>query len=258
MSPDQDMATTDTSPQPLRWIWVAGGVLLGSILISLFVYMVDPQLERPAVTGLVVTLSLILVGILVGYRSSGETIRETAIAGLILLILTAIVAAVVLKIRVPVVVWLMSPFYAAILTMAGGWVGEMLQGTLEEAHEDKAIDWPWVFVSVIIGFTLSAYAVFLGQAVLSLTPMQSLFVFAASFLVTGWIVGFFSPGVTMVEPAIAAGGMVILDAGFVIVWFDTLPQFQATLIGFGGGVVLALAGGWLGEKTQRLREGRKQ
>ena len=153
MSPDQDIAAADTSPQPLRWAWVAGGVLLGSILVSLFVYMVDPQLERPAVTGLVVTLSLILVGILVGYRSSGETIRETAIAGLIILILTAIVAAVVLNIRVPVVVWLMSPFYAAILTMAGGWVGEMLQGTLEEAHEDKAIDWPWVFVSIIIGFT---------------------------------------------------------------------------------------------------------
>ena len=109
-----------------------------------------------------------------------------------------------------------------------------------------------------IGFTLSAYAVFLGQALLNLTPMQNLFVFAASFLVTGWIVGFFSPGVTMVEPAIAAGGMVILDAGFVILWFDALPRFQTTLIGFGGGVVLALAGGWLGEKTQKLREGRKQ
>jgi len=257
MSSYRDVSTTDTAPEPLRWAWVTGGVLLGSILISLFVYMVDPQLERPAVTGLVVTLSLVLVGILVGYRSSGETIRETAIAGLILLILTGIVAVAVLNIRVPVLVWLLSPFYAALLTMAGGWVGEMLQGTLEEAHEDKAVDWPWVFVSVIIGFTLSAYAVFLGQALLNLSPMQNLLVFAASFLVTGWIVGFFSPGVTMVEPAIAAAGMVILDAGFVILWFDALPQFQTTLIGFGGGVVLALAGGWLGERTQRLREGRQ-
>jgi hypothetical protein len=140
------------------------------------------------------------------------------------------------------------------MAMLGGWVGEMLQGTLEEAYDDRAVDWPWVFVSVIIGVTLSAYAVFLGRALFDLTTVQSLLVFAASFLVTGWIVGFSSPGVTMVEPAIAAGMLIIIDAGFIILWFDDLAASQTLLIGFGGGMVLALLGGWLGETHQRARD----
>jgi hypothetical protein len=254
MSSDERTPAEELLPEPMQWAWVAIGVLLGAVLISLFIFIVDPGFERGPVTLLAVTLSLLLVGILIGFRSPGETIRETAVAGLVLFVLTALAAVVFSGARIPILVWLSSPFYAALLSMAGGWVGEMLQGTLEEAHEDKAVDWPWVFVSVIIGFTLSAYAVLLGRELLALTPMQNLFVFAATFLVTGWVVGFFSPGVTMIEPAIAAAGMVILDAGFVILWFDAVPRLQATMIGFGGGIVLALIGGWLGEKTQGLRE----
>jgi hypothetical protein len=255
MSPDEGVPITNQAADsdPLQWSWVAVGVLLGAALIALFIFIVDPGFERGPVTLLALTLSLLLVGILIGYRSPGETIRETAVAGLILFVLTALAAVVFRGATIPVLVWLTSPFYAALLTMAGGWVGEMLQGTLEEAHEDKAVDWPWVFVSVIIGFTLSAYAVLLARELLALTPMQNLFVFAASFLVTGWIVGHFSPGVTMIEPGIAAAGMVILDAGFVILWFDAVPRLQSTLIGFGGGILLALIGGWLGEKTQKMR-----
>jgi hypothetical protein len=226
-------------------------------LVSLFIYLVDPRLERPEVAVLVVTLSLILVGILVGYHSRGETIRETALAGLLVLALTAVGAVGILGIRIPGVVWLLSPFYATSLAMAGGWVGEMLQGTLEEAHEDEPVDWPWVFVSIVIGFTLSAYAVFLGRALLDMTLAQSLFVFAASFLVTGWIIGFKSPGVTMVEPAIAAATMIVLDAGFVIIWFAGNLDLVQLLIGFGCGVPLALVGGWLGEWTQRLAQSRR-
>ncbi len=58
----------------------------------------------------------------------------------------------------------------------------------------------------------------------------------------------------MIEPAIAAGMLIIVDAGFIILWFDDLAASQTLLIGFGGGMVLALLGGWLGETHQRARE----
>jgi hypothetical protein len=248
--------TAARDKNPIRWAWVGGGVVIGAFLVSLFIYLVDPGLERLDLSGFVFALSLILVGIFVGYRSPGVTIREAALAGVILLLLVAIVAIGFLRVDVPIITWLMSPFLAAIVTMAGGWVGEMLQGTLEEAHEDRAVDWPWVFVSVVVGLMLSAYAVFIGQALFDITNEQSLYLFALSFLVTGWIVGFLSPGVTMVEPAIAAGMLVLADGALVVMWFEDIPGSQLLLIGFGGGMVLGLLGGWLGELTQQLRKRR--
>jgi hypothetical protein len=255
---DLDPAVGKEPPttEPIRWAWVVAGVVVGSVLIGVFVYLVDPQLQEQAATALLVTLTLILTGILVGYRSPGETIRETAIVGVILAILTAGVLSAFLGVRIPIIVWLLSPLYAATLAMAGGWVGELLQGTLDEAYDDKAVDWPWVFVSVIIGFTLSAYLIFLGKALFDLGPVATLAVFAASFLLTGWIVGFFSLGVTIVEPAIAAGLMVLLDSAFVVLWLERMPSLQGILIAMFASVLLALLGGWLGEKTQPAREGR--
>ncbi len=242
--------------EPLRWAWVAGGVLLGAVVISLFVYLVDPALEQPSQAGSIFVLSVILVGILVGYRSHGETIVEAGIAGIVLLVLMAIIALAILGLRVPTFAWLISPFLVLLLAMAGGWVGEMLQGTLAEAHEDRAVDWPWLVASVIIGLTLSSYGVLLGRALLGLTIEQSLLAFAVGFLLTGWIVGFFSPGTTMVEPALAALMMLLIDAAFLILWFETVPAERTLLTGIGGSVVLALLGGWLGESMQRTRRAR--
>jgi len=247
------MSTPDDRDR-LHWAWVGAGVILGAVLVSLFIYLVDPGLERPAVSALMASLAFILTGILVGYRSRGETIREAAVVGLILMLLISVVGTVVFGIRAPALVWLLSPFYAAMMALVGGYAGEMLQGTMAEAHEDKAIDWPWVFVSVVIGFSLSTYLVLIGRATIDLTPSQSLVVFALSFMLTGWFVGYFSPGVTMIEPAIAAGGLVALHAGFIVLWFEVGPPLQTLLVAFTGGVLAALAGGWLGERMQRTRQ----
>lgn len=254
MNADQSPSTPSKTPDALRWAWVVGGVVLGAVLIGLFMYLVDPDFQRPAVSGLMISLTIVLVGVLVGYRSRGETIREAAAAGIILIFIIVFIAAVGLGISAQPLVWLLSPFFGAMLALVGGYAGEMLQGTLDEAHEDKAIDWPWVFVSMVIGFSLSTYLVFLGQALFALTPADRLMVFGLSFFVTGWIVGFYSPGVTMIEPAIAAGGLVALHAGFIVLWFEAGPPLGTLLVALTGGVLAALAGGWLGEKMQATRK----
>jgi len=252
--------TNVTSPEgdpPMRWWWVLGVVLIGSAAIGLFLYLVDPRVEQPAVAASILLLSVMLVGTIVGYRSEGETILETGVGGLVLLLLTAFITRGILGIDVPLIALLYSVFLVPLVCMLGGWTGEMLQGTLEEAHEDRAVDWPWVFVSIVVGITFSGYAVFLCQALLDFGPDESLAIFAASFLLTGWVVGHFSPGVTMVEPAIAAVLMIVVDVGLVILWFDGMSRLQLILIGFGGGMVMALIGGWLGERTQRTLRTRK-
>lgn len=255
METERDVTVTRDESPGMQWSWVLLGVLLGGILIAVFLNAVDRYLDRPAVDGLIVSLCVLLVGILIGGLSPGEAIREAAVAGLMLAVLTIALVAFQLRVPVPTIVWLAGPFYALVLALMGGYVGEMLQGTLEEAHVDKAIDWPWVFVSVILGFTVSSYAVFLVRAVAPPIANDELFIFASSFLLTGFFVGYFSPGRTMIEPAIAAAGMIIVHGGFVSLYFDPAPAIEALLLAFTVGTLLALAGGWLGETMQARRLG---
>jgi len=255
MPSDESAGVETRASGSFRWFWVGAGVLLGSVLIGSFVYIVDPGLQRPLSAGLMVTLSMVLIGMMVGFHSQGETIREAAIVGVILFILTAAVTTLGFRVGIPVLVWLLAPFYSAAVAAAGGWVGEILQGTLKEAHVDRFVDWPWILVSVVIGFTLCAYVLAVVNALIDLTTVQTLAIFAASFFVTGYIVGLFSPGMTVVEPAIAAAGMIALNSAFVTYWFENPPRISMLVIGFGGSVLLALLGGFLGEIMQRRKSG---
>ena len=256
MGSERDSLAAGAGSRPMRWTWVVVGVVFGAIVIAVFINVVDRYLDRPAVDGFVGCLTVLLVGIFVGAGSRGETLREAAVAGLMLAVLTIAIVAFQMRISVPTLVWLTGPFCALVLALLGGYVGEMLQGTLDEAHVDRPIDWPWVFVSVVVGFTLSTYALFLTRALLPTSSTQDLVVLVGAFLVTGVIVGYFSPGKTMIEPSIAAAGLIMAHVGFLLVFIDTPPGLGWLLLVFALGTVLALFGGWLGETLQgSLRKG---
>jgi hypothetical protein len=216
----------------------------------LFIQLVDPGLERPAVSGLVATATLMLTGIVIGRISSGETVAEAGVAGVVIFVLIALFLRAFRGFDVPGLAWFAGPFYAATFSMSAAWVGEMIQGTVEDAQEDQRVDWPWVFVSVICGFLLETYVLFLGEALFALTAVHLLPILLVSIFVTGWMVGFFSPGFTAIEPAIASIMMVILSVGVAEIWLlDPLP-LPSVIAGTVGGLILGLAGGWLGEFTQ--------
>lgn len=253
MESERESSVVDHTP--MRWVWVVTGVIFGAVIIVVFLNLVDRYLDRPEVDALVGSLTILLVGIFVGAGSRGETLREAAVAGLMLAVLTIALVAFQMRIAVPTLVWVTGPFYALVVALLGGYVGEMLQGTLDEAYIDRPIDWPWVIVSVVIGFTLSTYALFLARALLPVSSTQDLAVLTGAFLVTGVLVGFFSPGKTMVEPAIAAAGLILAHAAFLLIYVDALPGIEWLLTTFAIGTVLALFGGWLGEALQaRVRK----
>ena len=80
-------------------------------------------------------------------------------------------------------------------------------------------------------------------------------------MVTGFVVGVKSPGVTLSEPAVAGLLVVILDWVFlrfvILLSSQTLPT-RYLIVGLVMGFLISLFGAWLGEKYQQGAEEKKK
>lgn len=251
------MAFTTPSPavaQPMEALdrgWIGIGILLGAILLAPFILLADPFLIRPEVSGLAATLTLILVGAFIGYRSGGESSRETAVAGLGLGGLALIFLAVVLQRPLSAGVGLLAIVYAPALAMAGGWLGETLRSA--GSRSARAVDWPWIVVGVFVGSMASLYAIFGVEALVGLTAFRVLVASGAGFVLAGIVVGLRVPGATILEPAIAALGVIALEGALVYLAFEALARVPIFVFGLVGGVALSILGGFIGELVQTAR-----
>lgn len=235
----------------LHWGWMLVGVILGAVLITTFVALVWNELPKPNVSILVGALTFILTGVFVAYFSPGETILEPALSGIVLAALSGITLAFVVGLELtPLTIALGLPA-GFILALIGGWVGELMQGTLQSSKPTAGIQWPWIAVGIVLGAILNAYFVFGGRALVGLSPLGVLFAFAASFIVAGLFVGVFSPGVTLLEPALAGLGLVALDVLITSAGLGAPFPMAAIAVAFAGAFFLSLAGGWFGELIQQ-------
>jgi hypothetical protein len=233
--------------------WVALAVLVGVPLISSFVYVVVPEIPRPDVAILVGALTFLLTGVFLGFKSPGTTILEGLIAGGILALLTGAILMIPLGMSIPLPMLVFGVIAAPMLTMAGAWVGEMLEGTVDESRETSGIQWGWIGVGILLGFMLSNYSVFLTRAIFGFEAPGIALCYASSFVVAGVFVGFFSPGVTILEPALAGTGVVLLEAISLQFLMGVPFPPLAVLIGLVLAAMLAMVGGAIGEWIQDRR-----
>ncbi len=252
-------STESSIPKALatfRWRWVLVAIVVGALLVTLVVAVGRGYL--PGTTAvphtdtivLVGVLAFLLTGIIVGFASPGNTVAEAGVAGLVLAIFSELI--IIGTMEDVQVMWLPLGLVGGFfLTLAGAWVGELLQGTLKDREGRRGkLQWPWVLAGVMIGVLLNAYSVILGSAFFSLTPAAALVAFAASFLITGFFVGLFSPGITLAEPALAGVGVIVVDAFITSAGLDAPFPLMAIIIAALGAFVLALVGGWVGELAQ--------
>jgi hypothetical protein len=143
-------------------------------------------------------------------------------------------------------------------SLSGAWAGEKLQGDdAAVTDHDKAEDvihWKWVLSGVVIGFALNALFVFLTAPIFQLNMSVALVAFLVSFLITGFIVGYKSPGVTLKEPAIAGIFTVIIDWVFLEFGINLPISADNLISGLALGFLFSLFGAWLGEKYQVSRQ----
>jgi len=132
--------------------------------------------------------------------------------------------------------------------------------------ERRPLSYKWILfgAGVIVGLNYLVRALLAdpvrGQLIESFDGTMGLYVYAGvvafvSFFVGGAVVGYWSPGETVKEPALASAVAVTLNAidnfrnvdGKAFTVTDWL--LGTTIVGFVG-LVMAFAGAWVGEKAQ--------
>ncbi len=253
---------TKKAAAPTQWKWVVIGVVVGVVIIGGSFFIVAPTFHSTAIQSLVLLIGFVVTGAVVGYFSPGVTIKEALYAGLILMLLFGLIftttpwgagqsAQMILLLLV----------FSGILSQAGAWMGEKLQGSFEKkdgtAKDDVGFQWKWVFAGLALGLVLNVMFVFLLAPLFNIDLSLIHIAFSASFIVLGFIIGYKSPGVTLKEPAVA-GAIAVIGEWLFIEYGIQLPV-PVGYIAFGvvEGFLLTLFGAWLGERYQLAKESKE-
>lgn len=258
------MTAESTASKRLEWKWIGFGIIAGTVLCLSLHVMIAQTFHIPLIPTFMSLLGFVIMGIIIGYKSEGYTVKEPAIGGVITLLVVGNILAIGFEYDFTPTERILAPIVGLILGLVGGWVGEQIQVTPEEAAKELEEDikgktqWGWVIAGAVIAFVLNAFFVIGGFALLKFSVAGILIAFAASFLLAGLIVGYFSPGVTIKEAALAGALSVVLNAIFLYSFRLLMAEeYMYVLEALVGGFVLSLIGGWVGEKLQSFVENRK-
>jgi Na+/citrate or Na+/malate symporter len=123
----------------------------------------------------------------------------------------------------------------------------------ELSTQSKKLQWKWVGISVLL------YAVFYLLPLLILmrmdNPIGAAWLFAGIIVIAA-IAGYLSEGVTIVEPAIASAGLILLFFIATVVFIprqiDMIRAVIPMAFVMAGVFLLSVLGAWLGERAQKL------
>jgi hypothetical protein len=257
--------TNNAHQEPkLHWKWVTLSVIAGLIIVGASYLIVAPMFHSGEIQVLIMLGGFVVTGAIIGYFSPGITINEASLGGALVMVVMLILLAITnAEIHFSKAINLLLLILGVGFSWVGGWAGEKLQGD-ESSVDEKNIKkflWKWVLVGGVIGFALNVLLVFLFSTLFPLHIFKfALAGFIGSFVVTGFIVGVKSPGVTLREPAVAGLLIVILDWVFLRFVISLSSQTLTTtylIVGLVMGFMLSLFGAWLGELYQKSMEEKK-
>lgn len=243
---NQESETSAASPS-LQWKWVSIGVAVGAAVIGVIVGVTASAFHNLFIPSLIACTGFVVTGIIVGYYSPGITVREAAVGGAILAILLLCLLGILGQ-RVTLMQTLTTIVFGYLLAFVGGWVGENLQEDRSEAL--RGMQWRWVGVGMVVSVVLNSLGVF-GLAPLLNYSLTAVFVsFLVTFVIAGYVVGYFSAGVTIKEAALAGLLTVLFDWGLVAFGFGITIPMGNMLFAMTAGFLLSMVGAWAGERLQ--------
>ena len=118
------------------------------------------------------------------------------------------------------------------------------------AHKEPKLQWNWVTLSVIAGLIIVGVSYFIVAPTFYSGEVQVLIILCGC-IVTGAVIGYFSPGITINEASI--GGALVMVIMFFLraitnaeIHFSTSMNILLLILGVG----FSWLGGWAGEKLQ--------
>ena len=245
----------------LEWKWIIMGIVAGTALCLSLYLMIAKTFHIDLIPTFMALLGFVVMGIVIGFKSEGYTIKEPAVGGFVTILLVAVFLTYGFGYKFTTMEMIAAPILGLILGVIGGWVGEQIQITPEELvkelEDDKkgGLQWGWILAGTVIAFIFNEFFVIGGFALLKFGVGGIVLALGASFLLAGLLVGYFSPGVTIMEAGIAGGLSVILNALFLYAFsLLMMEESMYVLEGLAAGFILSLFGGWLGEKLQVFME----
>ncbi|MCE2755064.1 MAG: hypothetical protein LW818_03580 [Ignavibacteriae bacterium] len=231
---------------------VAGSLVIGLIAVFGLGWVSGSTFAALPFPVLSLLSGFILSGMVAGLLSKDETIAEPVISSVIVsLALYYFLPGLNLQgfADIHPEHILLIGLNGIMLSFAGAWAGEMLQGTMEGNSEVKHLEWGWVLAGTILGVMVSILVstlliIFLGFV---FTPLMIAFVIG--LFITGFLIGYRSAGVTIMEAALAGLFTLVINVDILTLALVP-PGFDEIMFALILGGVLSMIGAWIGEKVQ--------
>ncbi len=231
---------------------------VGSVITLFLAYISGSSFSALPFPIIAILSGFVVTGIVEGILSKGVTILEPAI-GAVLVGIVLFIVLPMMNIRgfhdLDSAVLVVMLINGVILSALGGWVGEKLQGTLDDDIPDESpIDWGWVMCGAALATTITMLCASSLVVVLGYHLTNHFLAFFLGLFIAGLIIGYRSPGIAVKEAGVAGFLAVVLNIDIVCVALGML-DITIILSGLVLGILMTLLGGWVGEKIQ---EGRMQ
>jgi len=235
---------------------VITAIILGSVFVLGLGIISGSFYATPRLPIMAVISGFVITGIIVGWITKEETIIEPGFSSFIVAIIGYIVfQSMELKgfldlSRSDLALVLCN---GILLTFAGAWAGEQLQGDSEEKTTlSIKVEWPWIVCGTTVGITVSVVLISSIVVWLGAHMQLLLYAFLLGLLFTGFLMGLRSPSSTLLESALAGFLTVILSIDIVIVTLVPVNG-RVKLGGVIVGLLVAMIGGYIGERVQKLK-----
>ncbi|MBM2813373.1 MAG: hypothetical protein HW421_135 [Ignavibacteria bacterium] len=234
---------------------------VGLVLVVSFSWASGNQFQTPFFPILALLSGFIITGAVIGIISKEVTILEPGIGSILVAIISYfIITSLGLNSLNSIYTsqWVIILMNAVVLTFIGAWLGEKLQHGIIDPKKSvmPTFDWSWVLAGTLLGLTSSIVLINLLTMAMGLNPTLFYIPYFLTLLITGIIIGWMSPGVTVIEAGLA--GFLTITIGMDILMLTLMQgkeiELTYIILFLVTGFVVTIIGGFLGEKVQSSKE----